>query len=108
MYARHHLPYLAREWLQHGYEVDAFPFSLLECTSAETFIRENIDILVPVFFECDQIGQLDHLAKACTKDVPQLLQEAFPTLMAYIFPCIAAETDEATKQYLQPAKVGRR
>ncbi|XP_063588203.1 serine-protein kinase ATM-like [Penaeus indicus] len=104
-YVRHHLPYLAREWLQHGYEVDAFPFSLLECTSAEAFIRENIDILVPVFFECDQIGQLDHLAKACTKDVPQLLQEAFPTLMAYIFPCIAAETDEATKQHLQPAKI---
>ncbi|XP_069987249.1 serine-protein kinase ATM isoform X2 [Penaeus vannamei] len=104
-YVRHHLPYLAREWLQHGYDLDAFPFSLLECSSAEAFIRENINILVPVFFECDQIGQLDHLAKACAKDIPQLLREAFSTLMAYIFPCIAAEADEATKQHLQPAKI---
>lgn len=85
--------------------MEAFPISLLECTSAEAFIRENVDILVPVLFECDQTGQLDHLAEACAKDVPQLLREAFPTLMAYIFPCIAAETDEAAKQLLQPAKV---
>ncbi|XP_071544823.1 serine-protein kinase ATM [Panulirus ornatus] len=101
----HHLPYLATQWVQHNHDITAFPAILLEATSQETFLHENKNILLPVLYECDQSPAIDILAQSCGKEVSELLRENFPTLMAHIFPYVAAEPNELMVSQLQNMRV---
>lgn len=91
---RDELPYLATQWVQHKHPIAEFPPALLACPDPTSFLTTYRNILLPSLLECDRspaMEFLENLTERCDRDVKDLFADNFSTLMAHIFPFIAAE-----------------
>ncbi|KAK3866688.1 hypothetical protein Pcinc_027801 [Petrolisthes cinctipes] len=107
---REELPYLATQWVQHKHPIAEFPPALLACPDPVSFLTTYRNILLPSLLECDRspaLEFLENLAGTCGREAKDLFADNFSTLMAHIFPFIAAEQANYTsvsKARIQMAK----
>ncbi|XP_063853979.1 serine-protein kinase ATM-like isoform X2 [Scylla paramamosain] len=104
------LQYLTSQWLQHRHSITAFPSTAFGYKTAGAFLAEHRSALLPVLLECDAKEGIEELAEGCEGGVKGLFKDAFPFLMARVFPYIAAEGVAAEGMRLGEAKIqaGRR
>lgn len=91
---RDEFPYLATQWVHHKHPIAEFPPALLACPDSTSFLTTYRNILLPSLLECDRspaMEFLENLAGKCGREVKDLFADNFSTLMAHIFPFIAAE-----------------
>ncbi|XP_062570227.1 serine-protein kinase ATM-like, partial [Saccostrea cucullata] len=89
-YIETYLPYLIHQWLCLQYNVDDFPFLLVNCGSKKDFYREHFEILITELLMFKDIDNAKRVAMTLGQDWLEVLKLCIPRIVVFILPQFAA------------------